>query len=668
MMRVASPGTDSEIIHPGAPTTNIPVVRRWLALTGRETAMPRKLLTSAAGISFVVHVAILFLFGLIQYSSLAENVPILLETVFSEERQQEEFSQELDIDTTVSDNLNPVAGGVVTGAVGQTAAPSISTTRIETSESLKEPVLAVNVREFALPGENLLGEDLGETSVKGETGAVVEGYGAAMSRLTRELLRMMRESKVMVVWLFDESESMKDDQQKISEQFHKVYEELGIAAREDATLKSRRGRGNQQDEVLLTSIVSYGENIHYVLETPSANINEIRGAIDNIEIDDSGVENTSQAVAQVVSKYRVMAGRQDRRLVLVVVTDESGDDGQFIEEAVNEVKRAKAPVYVLGREAVFGYPYARMRWVDPKYGLSHWIRVNRGPETAAPEALQWNGFGRRYDVFQSGFGSYELVRLAKESGGIYFLLPGEEETLSGPGANDRRKFDFLAMKEYEPRLESRLEYEQKRARSSKFRARIWDVISRLNPYQDDQLDLRQWWYPADPAEFAVEGKKNFDKAVRSLALANQALAILEEIEPERAREESWRWRAAYDLMRAQVPAYRVRLYQFLLVLDKHVKEKPMPKEPPNNTWTIRIQPEMLPPDPVQAKASKVDLEELERQKKRAEELFQFVIDEHPGTPWARRAERELQQGFGVRLEEDYRDPNYDADDIELPKL
>ncbi|HEX6985906.1 MAG TPA: hypothetical protein VF170_11040, partial [Planctomycetaceae bacterium] len=85
--------------------------------------MPRKLLAGAVGTSLAVHAVILFAFALIQYS-LNESVPILLETVFSEERRQEEFSQELELDTTVSENLNPVAGGVVTGAIGASAGPT----------------------------------------------------------------------------------------------------------------------------------------------------------------------------------------------------------------------------------------------------------------------------------------------------------------------------------------------------------------------------------------------------------------------------------------------------------------------------------------------------------------------------------------------------------------
>jgi hypothetical protein len=629
--------------------------------------MPRKLLISAISVSLMVHVLILAAFALIRYG-LIDKEPILLETVFSEERQQEEFSQELDLNTEISENLNPVAGGVVTGAVGATTGPTVSQTRIETSESLKEPELVANIREFSLPGESLLGEDLGESAVMGETGAVVEGYGAALSRLTRELLRMMRESKVMVVWLFDESESMKDDQREIRDQFHKVYEELGIAAKKDETLKNR-SRGNRpQDEILLTSIVGFGEKLHVLQETPTADIELIKKAIDKIAIDESGLENMSRAVRDVVSRYRTMAARQDRRLVLVIVSDESGDDGQFIEEAINEVKRANAPVYILGREAVFGYPYARMTYVDKVYGLTHWLQVNRGPETAEVEALQWNGFGRRYDVFQSGFGPYEQVRLAKESGGIYFLLPGEEETLTGPGAWDRRKFDFLDMKEYQPDLVARREYEEQRARSPQFRQKIWDVIVRLNPYQDSLLDVREWHYSMDPQEFQQQGKENFDRALRAMGLANQAALILEQIKPQREREESWRWRAAYDLIHAQVLAYRVRLFQYLLALDQHAKQNPRPKDANSNEWIIRVRREMLPPDPEQVKITKVDLEELENQRKTAEELFRYVIDQHPGTPWSERAQGELDAGFGVQFNDRFWDPRYYASDLKLPKL
>ena len=64
----------------------------------------------------------------------------------------------------------------------------------------------------------------------------------------------MRTEKVLAVWLFDQAHTRKDDQAAIAQNFHKTYEELGIQARQDTSLKDR-------DEVLLTSICSFGKSV-----------------------------------------------------------------------------------------------------------------------------------------------------------------------------------------------------------------------------------------------------------------------------------------------------------------------------------------------------------------------------------------------------------------------
>src|SRR5690606_25114954 len=127
--------------------------------------------------------------------------------------------------------------------------------KIETSQSLKEPEIKVNAGDITMPGDSMVGVDLGEGQVSGEVGAFVEGYGAALGQMTQELIRLMREQRVMVVWLFDESESMKDDQKEIRDKFHEVYEELGIVTKKDEALKKRGG------DILLTSIVAFGKDI-----------------------------------------------------------------------------------------------------------------------------------------------------------------------------------------------------------------------------------------------------------------------------------------------------------------------------------------------------------------------------------------------------------------------
>ena len=392
---------------------------------------------TALGASLAVHGVILVTLALIKFTLMDNGNEVAVETVFTDEREQQEFTQELDISTEVSESLSVMAGATVSTASGGSGAPAVSQTKIEESESLNEPEIQVNVGQVTMPGANMLGEDLGESEVKGETAAVVEGYGAAMSRLTQEIVRLMRSDKVHVVWLFDESESMKDDQEQIREQFGKVYEELKIAQAQDEDM---RKRGN--DETLLTTILSYGAGIHTHTAKPTGNIPEIQKAITEIPIDKSGEENLFQSIMAVCDKYGPLAFKSGRKLAIVVLSDVSGDDGQAVEEAIARCKRFKAPVYLMGRESIFGYPYARQRWIDPKFGLHFWIKVRRGPETAFPEALQYDGLHERWDAFSSGFGPYEQVRLARESGGIYFMLPGDEEDLIGAGAHMNRKFEF----------------------------------------------------------------------------------------------------------------------------------------------------------------------------------------------------------------------------------
>jgi hypothetical protein len=453
---------------------------------------------------------------------------------------------------------------------------------------------------------------------------------------------------------------MKDDQKEIQEQFHKVYQELGIAQEKDANIK----KGNK--EILLTAIHSYGKELHdQTGKVPTASIPEVRAAIGKIPNDESGKENMCTALNQLIERYRSMAQKQKRKLCFVIVTDESGDDGQMIDETVAKARRANAPVYVLGREAIFGFPYARIRWKDPQYGLTHWLQINRGPETPFPEALQFDGFHGRWDAQTSGFGPYEQARLAKETGGVFFVLPSEEENLTVQSAIERRKFAFLDLKEYMPSLQPRREYEDERNRS-KFRSTVWESIKLLNPYLDTELNVQEIHYPIVKAEFQTAGQKSFNRALRTMGLLNQATKALEAVKPLRDKEDSQRWRANYDLVLAQTMAYRVRLFQFLLALDAHSKAFPTPKDPKSNVWNVGRVREMLVPDAQQIKATKVDLAELKKQEQAARDLYQYVMKSHPRTPWATRAEYEMNAGFGEKFVEGFHDPRYRGLSIKMP--
>ncbi len=539
---------------------------------------------------------------------------------------------------------------------------------------MKEPEVRVNPSQFYLPGDQLLGVDLGEAEVSGEVGAVVEGYGPAMSRITQELIRLMRQQKLLVVWLFDESESMKDDQQEIAQKFHKVYEELGIQQQKDKSL-----RRSTRDAILETVVFGFGKNLHPLTPKPTSDEKEVVAAIDRIGVDESGDENMFQSIITVLGQYGLRAARADRKLVIIVVTDESPSDEDYLEEALGRCKRMKVPVYVLGREAIFGYPYARLVWRDPKYNLPHWIRINRGPETARPECLQHNGLHARWDSFSSGFGPYSQVRLCKETGGVFFMLPGEEQNLTGPGAHEKRQFDALAMKEYEPLLLPVRVYEEQRD-SNPFRKAVWDVIYRLNPYQFPELTLKVHHYSIIPEEFDRQAAPQFARAVGLMLLFNQAVEKLEGVRSLRAVEASRRWQANYDLIVAQCLTYRFRAFQYMLVLDRHSATRPKLQNPKNNEWNIGWSKRVVVPSEEQyrriqaffrtRKPREEFLAELEQQKSEAERLYRFVMEEHPGTPWARRAQYELGLGFGLEMREGYWSPNYAkvGKEIKVPKF
>lgn len=631
------------------------------------TLMRNRQMMSSLAVSLVLHALALACLALIRYSVITAQQQLVVDSVISDERLQEQFEREMDQSTEVAETINFVPSSAVSSAVtvtdgsGGVGGGTVSNKVIDSSSTLQEPEFQFRSVPIALPGAGLIGKDLGAGNVSGEPGRVVEGYGAALSQITQELMRLMRQDKLLVCWLLDASESMLDDHREIRDNFHKVYEELGLVTKSDRNLK-------MIEEPILTSIFSFNNTLVEYTPRPTSDVKVIREAIDKIPKDESGDEFYCAAVNGVVQKYKTLAAGQKRRLVIIVMSDESGDDGQLLEETIDRCKRANAPVYFLGRYAVFGYPYAIMTWKDPKYGLTHWLRINRGPETAMPECLQFDGLHHRWDHYSSGFGPYAQVRLCRETGGIYFLLPGEEDNITGRGSHEQRKFEMLDMKEYLPDLSPMAVYVKERD-TSKFRHGIWEIIVKLNPHLDQELEMREHWFPADHARFAEEGKKNFDKAVRALRLLNEALAYLDKLAPLREKERSMRWRAHFDLIHAQVQAYRVRLFQYILALDQHARNKPQPKDPKNNAWNVVRTPKMLPPDPQQVKAAGVDLDELKQQEQRAREEFQAVIDRHPNTPWARVAQHELRLGFGIALVDVFRDPRYDqvGRDIKLPK-
>ncbi|MCP4782131.1 MAG: VWA domain-containing protein [Fuerstiella sp.] len=635
-------------------------------------------------VSLVVHLVILLVLMLIPLAIQGGTSDILLESIFTEELPKEQMEHQLQLETEHVETLSMIAGGSPSTAVGAAAQPASTPVDVQKAKVLEEATVDAPRVETMQLSDEVMATELGEGEITGEVGAMVEGYGAAMGIITQELIRMMRQQKVTVVWMFDESGSLEDDRKEIKENYMRVYEELGIATRQDEDL---RGRSEQ----LLTVVGSYGKTIHEWTAKPTGNLELVKAAIEKVPVDESGEENMCRSIAAMINKYKPMAIRGKRKLAIIVVSDESGDDGDYVEQAVAAARAAKSPIYVMGRESMFGYPYARQRWTyeDKAREIKEnfWIKIRRGPETAYPECLQWDGIHGRWDAQSAGFGPYEQVRMARETGGIFFVLPGAEQNLVGRDANDKRKYDFLALREYTPLLMSRREYVAERS-TSEFRQTLWNVIVRLNPTQnkllfethDASLNIRREHYPLEPLPFKEEAGRQVRRAANALLLVNEGLGLLENVMPMRARESAQRWRAGYDLAYAQLHIFRLRLYQFLLYMDSHANNMPKPANSNgiSNEWNFWRSRKTLIPNEQQflglKTAFNLNMERSEyltmvtSEEKKAIDLLDAVIKEHPGTPWARRAETEKRDGFGFAIRDRLWDPKGVRSTIKLPNL
>ena len=93
----------------------------------------------------------------------------------------------------------------------------------------------------------------------------VKEIGVALDQLAREILRHLKDHKLTVVWLFDESTSMQDDQRTILEKFDRVSSELKLNVE-----PSKKSAG-----ALNHAIVGFGQGIDYVLEKPRDDIDQI---------------------------------------------------------------------------------------------------------------------------------------------------------------------------------------------------------------------------------------------------------------------------------------------------------------------------------------------------------------------------------------------------------
>jgi len=469
--------------------------------------------------------------------------------------------------------------------------------------------------------------------VQGTTGNSLIQLESALDRVTHEIAMHLKERKVLVVWLLDASTSLQKQRDVIAQRMHRIYGELD--ALKDA------GQIPHKDKPLLTGVVSFGQSMNYLTPHPTADFDTIVQAVESVPVDESGRENVFTAVSKTVHRWGKY--RFERQIMLITVTDESGDDFAMMEPAIALCRARGVKGYVIGPSAAFGRRKGYVPYVAPENNKTYQIPVDIGPETARYEnvLLPFWFEGPQYKYLSSGYGPYALSRLVRETGGIYFTT----NMVTMKGLTPVGEYKTEQIKPFEPNYSygTPAEYDAElKKHPLRYAVAYAAQLSRQNKAEGTPaLELR-----VTPQNYRQRATQAQEQVARSQLMIDTILqAFPRGIEKHLEKERSARWRMNFCLTYGRLLAHRVRNLEYnAACADLKSNLTPQDVGSSANHWIFR------PDDSINYATSE------RRNAKTARRLLQHVIDEAPGTPWAALAKRELKHPFGLRVVKRYIPP------------
>lgn len=604
-----------------------------VAQSGSTETLLKESLREAPGwvISLAIHVVALLAMLAFKFSTASKE-----DTSFLSELEQVENEQFLE--TTAADQIGTTAE--VNSVVG--SASTAVAAAAHSAESVQQGVQEKVDQEFRSPDAPVT-DDFDERPGKGDltgtvdvVGGAVEnlaqggggGVEGAMDRLAWEIMQSLRQRETTVIWLFDQSLSLKERRDTIADRFEIVYRQL------ESLDQGAKG-------ALTTVAATYGEKFTLLNDKPVEDVKTLIPKVRGIPNDPSGKENVFAAIGQLATRFRSERAKK-RNVMIFIITDEKGDDAEkHLEDAIVVCRRAGIRVYTVGNAALFGREKGFVKW---KYsdGSIDDEPVDAGPETVEPEALAigfWGGRGPDLSRMSAGFGPYALSRLCKETGGQFLIAQEDSQGKNFPPAVMRAyQPDYRPIRDYQTSLNKNkakmaLVMSAKGVENSNRQRKLESIpLPRLNfpAYNDNVLreEITEAQKPA--AELDYEIKK--------------VVEMLSQGEKDREKIAEPRWRAAYDLAAGRALAIQVRVLGYNQMLAEMKGQPKAFQKKDSNEWRI------MPSKSINAGQAVKKLE------KQAATYLKRVIDDHPDTPWAELAAREISIPMGWEWQE-FRNPS-----------
>ena len=240
--------------------------------------------------------------------------------------------------------------------------------------------------------------------------------------------------------------------------------------------------------------------------------------------------------------------------MVIVVTDEVGDDEQRLEDAITQAQKAKVPVYVLGSQA----------HLRPGRGIT-WTTSTPRPSTSFADSGA-AGARKRHARADPAPVLVRRSAVRDRRGGLRPVCPqpaGQPPragSISSPGSTP------AAWGSTRPGCENtsptgirRDQYETQIAHSP-FRQAVFNAAQITQQKLPGMPSL--YFPPADAPEFKDVMAANQGVAERTAYTVDEALGPINAVAKLRDRETSRRWQAHYDLIRGRLLAMKVRCYEY----------------------------------------------------------------------------------------------------------
>lgn len=449
-----------------------------------------------------------------------------------------------------------------------------------------------------------------------------------MKQIAKLITDSVELNPTLVVWLVDRTQSAKPIVQELTAAAANFYESPEVAE-----------WSAQSAHPLVSAVVTFDQSVQFVVEQPTHEPDKISSALTSLKQGPGGKEMPFTAIKQALEKYLPHRATDQRDLLMILVTDEAGDDANVAEEVLEPLRRQAIPLYVIGRAAPWGQvnPFAKdpIAAVPTKDDTVPAV----GPESVQSERVDispWSApANASSELVDSGFGPFALERVCRATRGQFFSLrpPATKTTPKGPKrwpTGEELRFEPSAVTKYAPDYVSADEYKKRLA--GNMAAAALSEAARLPKLTLEGTPGTR--FPKDvEAKMAQKMTAAQQFAARNLPPIERLHDLLEKGEKDRSKLTSPRWQAQYDLAFGRSLAFKARLdgYNSMIAALKRGKTF---QNAESKAWLLESADNFETESTIKKMADK------------AKTYLTRVIQEHPGTPWSKMAEQELKTPLG----------------------